>query len=45
MKELIKVTTNKQGLKVVSARELHEWLQTGDHFTQWAKRIFEYGFS
>ena len=45
MQELIKVATNANGKQVVSARELHEWLETEDHFTQWAKRMFEYGFS
>lgn len=44
MENLIKITTNEQGLSVVSARDLHAWLQTEDHFTQWAKRMFDYGF-
>lgn len=44
MENLIRITTNEQGLSVVSARDLHAWLQTEDHFTQWAKRMFDYGF-
>jgi len=45
MDELIKIRTSNGGKQVVSARELHEWLHTDDHFSQWAKRMFEYGFS
>lgn len=44
MRELIKITENA-GNNAVSARDLHQWLETEDHFTQWAKRMFEYGFS
>lgn len=43
MKELIKIT-EQNGNRAVSARELHQYLETEDHFTQWAKRMFEYGF-
>lgn len=45
MQELIRVTTNDQGEQVVSARDLHEYLEVKDHFTQWADRMFEYGFT
>ena len=34
MKELIKVTTNEQGQKLVSGRD----------FTTWIKKMIEYGF-
>lgn len=30
--------------KIVSARQLHDFLETKDHFTQWCKRMFEHGF-
>jgi phage anti-repressor protein len=44
MQELIKVTTNSQGENVVSARELHLYLEIKADFTNWCKRMFEYGF-
>lgn len=44
MTELIKVTTDEQGQKVVSGRELHEVLEIGRDFTTWIKRMIEYGF-
>lgn len=34
-KELIKITTNEQGVQCVSARELHEGLGVEKKFTQW----------
>jgi anti-repressor protein len=44
MKELIKVTQNDLG-KVVSARELYEFLGIKSRFNDWVKnRIKEYGF-
>lgn len=42
--ELIKVTTNEQGQKLVSGRELHEVLEIGTQFTKWIQRMIEYGF-
>ena len=42
--ELIKVTTNEQGQKLVSGRELHEVLEIGTQFTKWIQRMIDYGF-
>lgn len=44
MNELIKIT-KKDGNDVISARELHEFLEIGNDFTTWCKRMFDYGFS
>ena len=45
MKELIKITTNEEGKQLVSARELHEFLEVGRDFTTWIKgRIKKYEF-
>ena len=45
MSELIKITTNNEGIQLVSARELHEGLEVGKKFTDWIKnRINKYGF-
>lgn len=44
-KELIKITTNEEGQKLVSARELHEGLKVKRDFTTWIKgRITKYDF-
>lgn len=43
--ELIKVTTNDQGQKLVSGRELHEVLEIGARYNDWIKRMIEYGFT
>lgn len=43
--DLIKVTTNEQGQKLVSGRELHEVLEIGTRFDNWIKRMIEYGFA
>ena len=40
--ELIKVTTNEQGQKLVSGRELHEVLKVQKDFTDWIKNQLEY---
>jgi phage anti-repressor protein len=45
MQELIKITQDAQGNRVVSARELHEFLSIKANFTDWCKRMFEYGFT
>lgn len=44
MQELIKVSTNAEGNRVVSARELHQFLEVKTDFTDWCKRMFDYGF-
>ena len=43
MKELIKIK-EKDGQQVVSARELHEFLEVKTNLVIWCKRMFEYGF-
>ena len=43
--QLIKVETDSNGQQVVSARELHKFLEVKTDFTHWCKRMFEYGFS
>ena len=44
MQELIKIT-EKDGQQLVSARELHEFLESKQDFTTWVKsRISKYGF-
>ena len=43
--ELIKVTTTENGSQVVSARELHKFLESKQQFADWIKdRIGKYGF-
>lgn len=44
MQELIHVTTNEQGSRVVSARELYSFLEIKSDFSDWCKRMFDYGF-
>lgn len=43
MDELIKVT-EQNGQRLVSARDLHEFLEVGTPFRKWIERMFEYGF-
>lgn len=43
MQELITIT-EQNGQQVVSARELHSFLEVESNFTTWVKRMFEYGF-
>lgn len=43
--ELIKVTINEEGKQLVSARELHEFLEIGTRFNDWFSRMVEYGFA
>lgn len=43
MTELIKIT-EKNGQQVVSARELHSFLEVASNFRTWIERMFEYGF-
>lgn len=43
--ELIKIETNDNGEKLVSGRDLHEFLESKQDFTDWIKnRIEKYGF-
>jgi len=44
MSQLIKITENK-GNQVVSARDLHEFLEVDTRIDIWIKRMFEYGFT
>ena len=44
MNNLINITTNEQGSQVVSARELHEFLEVGAKFADWIPRMIGYGF-
>ena len=41
--ELIKITENN-GKKVVSAKELHAFLEVQSNMTTWFERMAEYGF-
>lgn len=41
--ELVKVREGQNG-QVVSARELHKFLEVESNFSTWCKRMFEYGF-
>ena len=43
MNELIKINA-KDGVKLVSARELHEGLKIKTQYTKWFERMCEYGF-
>ena len=44
MKDLIKITTNDKGQQLVSARELHEFLEVTERFSSWFERYCKYGF-
>ena len=45
MKELIKIEINKNNEQLVSAKELHEFLEVKSKFADWIKnRIEKYGF-
>lgn len=43
-RELIKVTIDVHGEQLVSGRELHEFLEIKDNYTDWFKRMIVYGF-
>jgi anti-repressor protein len=43
--DLIKVSETARGTIVVSARDLHQSLEIKTQFTDWCKRMFEYGFT
>jgi len=42
--ELIKVATNADGKQVVSARDLHKFLEATERFSTWMERNLQYGF-
>ena len=44
-KELIKITKDDNGNSVVSGRELHEFLEVNEKYTQWFNRMMGYGFT
>lgn len=44
MEELIKITTKEDGTRVVSAKDLHAFLEVGTERILWFKRMMEYGF-
>ena len=44
MKDLIKITTNNKGQQLVSARELHEFLEVKTRYNDWFSRMIAYGF-
>ena len=44
MNELIKIEINENGEQLVSARELHKFLEIETQFSKWFKRMCEYGF-
>jgi anti-repressor protein len=44
MQELIKVATNADGKQVVSARDLHKFLEATERFSTWMERNLQYGF-
>lgn len=45
MNEIIKIDINENQEPIVSGRELHEKLEVKDHYTDWFKRMCEYGFN
>lgn len=44
MKELIKITKNEEGQQLVGARELYEFLEVTERFSNWFNRQLQYGF-
>lgn len=44
MNELIKITTSENGEPAISGRDLHEFLEVNERYTQWFDRMVEYGF-
>lgn len=44
MFELIKITTNENGEKVVNARDLHEFLDSKERFSKWWGKVMQYDF-
>ena len=43
-RELVKIEVDNNGQQVVSARELHEFLEVITPFRKWIERMLEYGF-
>ena len=43
--ELIRITTNEEQEPCVSGRDLHEFLESKEPYTQWFDRMKEYGFA
>ena len=41
MNEIIKIDSDSK----VSGRELHDWLEVSEKFSDWMKRMIEYGFT
>lgn len=44
MNELIKVITNENDEQLVSARELHDFLEVTERYSSWFERMLKYGF-
>ena len=44
MNELIKIATNENQEQIVSARDLHEFLESCERFSKWFNRMLDYGF-
>jgi anti-repressor protein len=44
LNDLISITTNDQDEQLVNGRELHEFLEVKDNYTDWFKRMIKYGF-
>jgi anti-repressor protein len=44
MSELIKISENEKGNQVVSARDLHRFLEATERFSTWFERQLQYGF-
>lgn len=44
MEEMIKVSQNEEGFQVVSARELYDFLEVSERFSNWFERQLQYGF-
>ncbi|NVO89499.1 antA/AntB antirepressor family protein [Lactobacillus rhamnosus] len=45
MNELIKTVTRDDGTIAVSGRELYKFLEVNDNYTDWFKRMTDYGFT
>lgn len=45
MNKLIEITTNENQEPVISGRELHDFLEVNEKYTQWFDRMVEYGFT
>lgn len=44
MNQLITTTQNERGEILVSGRELHEFLESGERYSKWISRMLSYGF-